>query len=344
MASFIQGVHIDRVTGDRIPSMNPSEDDRTGHLSEQEAYQGKTFTRWAAGAVLLLSMPMLLGSLGALLLFYLSPERFNALLTRLPGDQFIRSSLAFAPASLFAVVILATLYILERPREPALAPELEPTQPGAAVRARSRREALLKWSFRLAVAAFLGSTFTLLLSFVAPGRFWDLLSFLPGQQYIRWLVQIAPGLAFLWLVGTRALSIKSREVEPLTARPFLPFSRFTVGLVLSVSIPLFLASVAALGLFYLSPERFEALLLRISEGSFLRLTLISAPALLLAVVLLAGLYLLGRSWESPPVSDSSERLGEGLSKAAAGILIVGLLISAAIVLGLLGVIFVLILR
>jgi hypothetical protein len=306
--------------------------------------QKTTFTRWTAGAVLVLSTPMLLGSLAALLFFYLSPDQFNAYLSRLPGDQFIRSSLAFAPASLFAVVILATLYILERPEDRLAAADLDSTQPGAAVRARTRQEQLLKWGFRVAVGVFLGSIFTLLLSFVAPDRFWDLLSFLPGQRYLRVLVQFTPVLAFLGLMSTGALRWIRRDVEAVSPRPILSYYRVTVGMVLAVAVPFFLASLAALGLYYISPGRFEALLLRISEGSFLRLTLISAPALLLAVVLLASLYLLNRPWQLVPSPDLATIAPERRSLMAAGILILGLLVSAALVLGLLGVIFVLLLR
>ena len=75
-------------------------------------------TRWVAGLLLVPSVPLLLLSVAALGLFYVAPQRFGELLERLPGDQYLRSALAFAPAVLLAFVVLAILYALERP-EPA---------------------------------------------------------------------------------------------------------------------------------------------------------------------------------------------------------------------------------
>src|SRR3972149_4570000 len=77
--------------------------------------RGGSSTRWVAGLLLVPSVPLLLLSVGALGLFYVAPQRFGELLERLPGDQYLRSALAFAPAVLLAFVVLAILYALERP-------------------------------------------------------------------------------------------------------------------------------------------------------------------------------------------------------------------------------------
>ena len=52
---------------------------------------------------------MLLASVAALALFYLAPTRFGNLIDRLPGETFIRTALVFAPATLFAIVVLAAV-------------------------------------------------------------------------------------------------------------------------------------------------------------------------------------------------------------------------------------------
>ena len=73
------------------------------------------YSRVLAALVLFPTVPMLMLSVSALALFYLAPSRFGALLSRLPGESIIRSALVFAPATLFAIVILALLYVLEKP-------------------------------------------------------------------------------------------------------------------------------------------------------------------------------------------------------------------------------------
>ena len=75
-------------------------------------------TRLVATLVLIPTVPMLLASIAALALFYIAPVRFGNLINRLPGETFIRTALFFAPATLFAVVVLAALYALEKPIEP----------------------------------------------------------------------------------------------------------------------------------------------------------------------------------------------------------------------------------
>jgi hypothetical protein len=49
--------------------------------------------------------------MAALGLYYLSPTRFAQVLARLPYEEFTRLVITFAPAALFALVLLAILYL-----------------------------------------------------------------------------------------------------------------------------------------------------------------------------------------------------------------------------------------
>jgi hypothetical protein len=70
--------------------------------------------RLAVGAVFIFTLPLLLASLLALLAFFSRPERTLDILTGLPKEVVLRMGLIFAPASLFVVVILAVLFLLQR--------------------------------------------------------------------------------------------------------------------------------------------------------------------------------------------------------------------------------------
>ncbi|HET7009275.1 MAG TPA: hypothetical protein VFI11_00745, partial [Anaerolineales bacterium] len=76
-----------------------------------EGQAGMLTGRWLASAVLVPAIPLLLASVLALAAFYAAPERFGAWLSKLPGDAFLRTAMIFAPATLLAVVVLATLYL-----------------------------------------------------------------------------------------------------------------------------------------------------------------------------------------------------------------------------------------
>jgi hypothetical protein len=69
-----------------------------------------------------------------------------------------------------------------------------------------------------------------------------------------------------------------------------PLSRLLAALVLVPSIPMLLASAAALLFFYLAPVRFGNLISRLPGESLIRTILVFAPATLLAIVVLALLY------------------------------------------------------
>ena len=68
-------------------------------------------------------MPALLATSAALIAYMLRPERVSAYLERLPYDSLVRLILIFAPPTLFAVVILAALFLLGSRRERELARE-----------------------------------------------------------------------------------------------------------------------------------------------------------------------------------------------------------------------------
>ncbi len=70
--------------------------------------------RLAVGVVLIFALPLLLASLLALLAFFSRPERTLSILATLPKEVVLRVGLIFAPASLFVVVILAVLFLLQR--------------------------------------------------------------------------------------------------------------------------------------------------------------------------------------------------------------------------------------
>jgi hypothetical protein len=81
-------------------------------------------------AVLIPAVPLLLISVAALAVFYTMPTRFNAWLSRLPGDDLLRTALIFAPATLVAIIVMAVLYANDAPRREAV----EATRPSGGAR------------------------------------------------------------------------------------------------------------------------------------------------------------------------------------------------------------------
>ena len=75
---------------------------------------------WSVRLLLVPTIPLLLFSLGALVLYYGAPGRFDTLMATLGSEAFIRLVLFFAPFLLFAVIALAALY-LGRPARPGVA-------------------------------------------------------------------------------------------------------------------------------------------------------------------------------------------------------------------------------
>lgn len=292
--------------------------------------------RWLALLALVPTVPALLCSTAALALFYLAPGRFSALLARLPGEDLLRTVLFFAPATLFAVVTLAVLYALEPAAEPAAAPPAAPLGPSLA-----RRLGALALGAGLPL--LLLSTTALALAFVVPDRFGPWLARLPAGDLLRRVLPLAPFASLaLTALGGAALSLaRAPGTAPglrLNADRLL---RLAAGLVLAAALPWLAAALGALALFRLAPGTFERLAARLPPETLLRLGLLFAPTALLAVVLLATLYL---------AAGLVERAGQGsparrwAGRAAVALAVAGLTTAAVAALALLAATLVLLLR
>ena len=310
------------------------------------------FVRVAAVLVLIPALPMLLGSIGALALFYIAPARLESVITRLPGEGVIRTMLFFAPATLFAVVILAILYARDRP----VIPELQPLP--------AQRMPVSSWVLAFAAPALLLTVAGWAARFIAPGRFGRLLEALPGTSYLQRAITLAPYVLFPLVVAALFATLVARARGPKAGEQpekagsglSVPWgsvsanlAKLGVGLVLVPSVPMLFLSLAGLGLYYLSPERLENLVTRLSQTTVIRLGVIFAPLALLTVVLLAGLFLAAYPRKIRPVAatPSETRPSEGASTRqalAVGVLVGGLVLTVVVGLGLLAAIVWLLIR
>ena len=232
--------------------------------------------------VLVPTIPLLLLSVAALAAFYLAPERFTALLERLPGTEFLRVALIFSPATLFGVVLLAVLYALEP--EAARGEEQVKAAPARVPLAR------LGASLTLAVGLplLLLSSAAWVLAFVAPGRFAILAERLPGTSLFT---AILPYLPFLLLIACAGAALVLAGGAGWR-RPHLPdLTRWSVRLILFASLPLLALTLGGLGLFYAQPAWGERLVAKLGVTAFVKIGLVFAPAVLVALVGLASLYL-----------------------------------------------------
>ena len=309
--------------------------------------KGWSSTRVLAAIVLVPAVPMLLLSVGTLLLFYLAPARFGELLSRLPGESFIRSALVFAPATLFAIVVLAVLYAIEKPAMPA---KVEVKTKAAAVggqRPLSLR-ATSRFVLPISSAAWLFSLALWSLSFISPNRYERLLDPFPGESYLRSLTPVVPWILFA-IVIVAALyafnqdsTVGRREHLGASTRRLI---RPAVGAVLASAIPALLGSLAALGLYWLQPERFARLLERLPFDTLVRAAMVFVPPTSFVVVVLASLYLLGTSLrETAAATRPHQHRSRTRSDLGMFVLVSGLSLSAALGLGLLGSILYLLLR
>ncbi|MBN1267372.1 MAG: hypothetical protein JXA25_17910 [Anaerolineales bacterium] len=286
---------------DTINPTDPTEvSDSTGPVDSPETGTGDvqvgkraSLSRLAAFLVLVPAVPGLLGSIAAMVLFYVSPGRFNRLLARLPGETILRSLLFFAPSALFAVVLLAVLYAREGGR------------PDRTDKPASENPLLVQFAARaglvLGVPALLAATAGLLLSFVSPVRFEAFIEPLPGTRYIEKLLPFAPlGLLFVvvpaLLVVTNLITFRRKTGKRrMAGDAVVKFSRSLVLVILVPSILLLGMAVAALALSYISPPHFDKLLLRLTSEGVIRLGLMFGFSALLALVLISSLFLLLRS-------------------------------------------------
>jgi hypothetical protein len=170
---------------------------------------------------------------------------------------------------------------------------------------------------------------------------------LPGDRFLRPLVPWAPiGLFALVLLGLY-IAFDGRS----SARRGIRSSRlvsFAVAVVLVSAAPILTFSMAAVGLYFLSPTRFEQVLARLPYEEFTRLVVTFAPAALFALVLLASLYLQKQRIE--PIAfvkvetHPETEVKELRSAVAVWVLVGGLILTAAIGLGLLSVVIYMIVR
>lgn len=313
------------------------------------------YTRVVAALVLFPAVPMLLLSIATLALFYLAPGRFGSLIARLPGESFIRTALVFAPATLFAIVVLAILYAVEKPRA-----EIETQPVKIQPRKRSLPVARMAGMLMLIVAlpAFMFSLSVWALSFVSPSRFDRLIEPFPGETYLRaatpflpWMFFALALIAVLLLVslGNGKEDVERDKVEDAEARLAHGVQEpkrlidYAVSVVLFTAIPALLGSLAALAFFYVQPERFARVISRLPLESLVRAGLLFVPPTSFIVVVLAAIFLLRPRFMATPrsqgvVDDGIVKKSPLRSTLAIWVLSAGLSLSAALGLGLLAVI------
>jgi hypothetical protein len=318
-------------------------DDISPHRSGDPGQRWSS-SRLVATLVLVPAVPMLLLSVASLGLFYMAPVRFGELISRLPGESLIRTALVFAPATLFAIVVLAVLYAVEQPVEER-------------VRTQPRREAkpigdLLKRASQWLLApAALASIFSLgiwALSFVSESRFNRLLAPLPGDSYWKPLVPYAPWLLFpitlllAHLAFTPGVTGEVLIIKDRGRRRRQSLLDTAVSAILTFALPSLLASSAALIAYRLRPEQVSSILDRLPFDTLIRLILLFAPPTLFSVVVLTVLFLLGSKRERGLEIDSDQiekgKLDRSTWRAslAMGVLVAGLSLSAFLGMGSLG--------
>ena len=138
-------------------------------------------TRMLASLVLVPAVPLLLASVVALAAFYAAPHRFGAWLAKLPGDTYLRTALIFAPASLLAVVVMATLYLRDSSRDEMRGAQVETGL------ARAARLSLLVSGPLLALTGMHRAA--LYLDAERVNRWLDAL---PGTTYLTQVLDLAP--------------------------------------------------------------------------------------------------------------------------------------------------------
>jgi hypothetical protein len=232
--------------------------------------------------VLVPALPMLLLSVLALAAFYLKPDRFTALLERLPGTEFLRVALIFAPATLFGVVLLAALYALE-PTAPRPAEQMPARRSGV-----SAGRMLASVAFAVSLPLLLLSAGGWVLSFVAPGRFAMLTEPLPGTDLLKSALPSLPFIFLIICVGAVLVLARGAGRRPLDAPDV---TRWSVRLILMAALPLLALTLGGLVLFYAQPEWGQRLVDKLGVTAFVKLVLVFGPAVLIALVVLASLYL-----------------------------------------------------
>ncbi|MCJ7824807.1 MAG: hypothetical protein MUP44_07900 [Anaerolineales bacterium] len=319
------------------------------------------YTRVVAALVLFPAVPLLLLSVATLALFYLAPGRFGSLIARLPGESFIRTALVFAPATMFAIVVLAILYAVEKPHADV---ETRPVK----IRPRKRTLPVARTAVMVmliaALPAFMFSLSVWALSFVSPSHFDRLIEPFPGETYLRAATPFLPWIFFVFaLIAVLILlsleggkgDVERYQVEDVEARLANGVQEprrlmdYAVSIVLFTAIPALLGSLAALAFYHFQPERFARVISRLPLESLVRAGLLFVPPTSFIVVVLAAIFLLRPRFTATTrsqglVDRSIVETSPLRSTLAMGVLSVGLSLSAALGLGLLAVIAYLLLR
>lgn len=308
-------------------------------MRSEPAASQKVSARVLAILVLVPTVPMLFASVGALALFYIAPTRFGGLIARLPGESFIRAALFFAPATLFAVVVLAALYAFERPTDVAALP-----RPEAPIGASWRPLVGLaaRWGLVPSALALVGSVAAWGLSFAAPGRFAGFIDPLPGTRYLARLVDLAPlFFLLLFLALTIPAAGKLPGESPVQRRSRL--LRLGMILTLTFTVPALIGALSMLALSIVDRALFTRVLERLPVETIVRVGLIFTPAVLLAAVLLALLVLRRDLLEPAPVAGEGEPAAQAAAvvkmrgQIGTWVLVSGLILTSAVVLALLAV-------
>jgi hypothetical protein len=276
---------------------------------------------------------MFVASVAALALFYAAPERFGKFLGRIPGHEIIRGALFFAPASLFAVGLLAALYALEARRPPA------PEAPAPRLRPGRR------WlSSAVGLVLLTASFSTLVLTWVAPGRTTRILAGLGEAVLTLNRLQYAAVALGVAALAIMAWTIRRPRGGPRPAGDgsLAAWGRAAARLILLPTVPLFFLSLAGLALSFVEPTRLAGWIDRIALDDWIRLGLIFAPTSLAAVLFLSLMVLRAQS-RTAPLAEAGPGFSSR-SKAAVWVLVGGLSLSAGMGMGVLGALALLFLR
>jgi hypothetical protein len=326
----------DRRMGQPMDETRPNRSDAAG--------QRWSSSRFVATLVLVPAVPMLLLSVASLGLFYMAPVRFGQLISRLPGESLIRTALVFAPATLFAIVVLAVLYAVEQPVEERVRayPRQEARPVGDLIKGASQ------WLLAPAALASILSLGLWALSFVSESRFDRLLAPLPGDSYWKPLVPYFPWVLFpitlllAYLAFTPGVKGEVPIIKDRVRRRHRSLLDTAVSAILTFALPSLLASSVALIAYRLRPEQVSSIFDRLPFDTLVRLILLFAPLTLFSVVVLAVLFLLGSKRERGLEIDS-DQIEKGKpdrstwrASLAMGVLIAGLSLSAFLGMGSLG--------
>jgi hypothetical protein len=351
--------------GKHLDSLDPLEETNPTGSSNRASNGGARYTRIAATIVLLVASPMLLLSGSALALFYASPDRFNNILARLPGEAAIRTMLIFAPAALLAIIVLALLYAIEPPT-------LEITRPQPVPKAGTitseigwltyeRRVSISSWLLLLTIPVTLLIVSVRSASFLSPAQFDNFIGRIPGGSLLEFFIGagfillLAAGL--VGLIVFSGLNVGERGEDrrfSLKVRSWLERigpERLAVGTVLLFSLPMLILSLLGLTGFLARPSRVLDLLTQLPKEVILRLGLLFLPSSLFIVVVLAVLFLPRRLLTEGarerlfrPAGSHIDRFFQYLVSYGSWILYGGLTVALAVVLGLVVGVIVLLLR